>query len=94
MRIKTLVLSMLLAGVALASDVTGKWVAQQPGRDGAARDGKIKGDNISFSIKREFNGNTMVMHYKGKVSGDEIKFSMTREGGDQPAREFTAKRSK
>jgi hypothetical protein len=121
MRIKTVVLSMLLAGVALASDVTGKWVAQQPGRDGAARevtynlkadgdtltgdtgsqngpvaisDGKIKGENISFSIKREFNGNSMVMHYKGKVSGDEIKFSMTREGGDQPAREFTAKRAK
>lgn len=121
MRIKTVVLSMLLAGAALAADVTGKWVAQQPGRDGATRevtynlkadgdkltgdmsgaqgaavaftDGKIKGDDISFTIKREFNGNTMVMNYKGKVSGDEIKFSVMREGADQ-AREFTAKRAK
>ena len=122
MRIKTLVLSMLLAGAALASDVTGKWVAQQPGRDGAAREvtynlkadgdkltgdtgggqggptaitnGKISGDDISFTVKREFNGNSMVTNYKGKVSGDEIKFSMAREGGDQPAREFVAKRAK
>ena len=112
---------MLLAGVALAGDVTGKWVAQQPGRDGATRevtlnfkadgakltgdmtgaqgeptaitDGKIKGDDISFTVKREFNGNSMVMSYKGKVSGDEIKFSMMREGADQ-AREMTAKRAK
>ena len=120
MRIKTLVLSMLLAGAALAADVNGKWVAQQPGRDGTPREvtynfkadgdtltgdtgsqngpvaisnGKIKGDDISFTIKREFNGNTMVQNYKGKVSGDEIKFSMMREGADQ-AREFTAKRAK
>ena len=120
MRIKTLLLSMLLAGAALAGDITGKWVAQQPGRDGTPRevtynfksdgdkltgemvggqgpaapitDGKIKGENVSFTIKREFNGNSMVMTYKGKVSDDEIKFSVMREGGEP--REFTAKRAK
>jgi hypothetical protein len=121
MRIKTIALSMILAGAALAADVTGKWVAQQPGRDGTPREvtynlkadgdaltgdmagaqgaataitnGKIKGEDISFTVKREMNGNTMVMSYKGKVSGDEIKFSVMREGADQ-AREFTAKRAK
>ena len=60
--------------------------------DVAITDGKVKGDDISFTVKREFNGNAMVMIYKGKVSGDEIKFSQTMEGRDQ-AREFTAKRA-
>ena len=60
----------------------------------AISNGKIKGDDISFTIKREFNGNSMVQNYKGKVSGDEIKFTMTREGGDQPPRDFVAKRAK
>ena len=60
--------------------------------DVAITDGKVKGDEISFTVKREFNGNAMVMMYKGKVSGDEIKFSQTTEGRDQ-AREFTAKRA-
>lgn len=57
-------------------------------------DGKIDGDNISFATKVEFNGNSMTMLYTGKVSGDEIKMTMKREGGDQPPREFTAKRAK
>jgi hypothetical protein len=115
-------LAFLLAGISLAADITGKWVASMPGRDGNTREvvynlkadgstltgtttgmggqevelqeGKIDGDNVSFKIKREFNGNTMVMVYKGVVSGDEIKFSQTREGGDRPPREFTAKRAK
>jgi hypothetical protein len=111
----------LLTGFALAADVSGKWVAQMPGRDGGTRevpmtfkadgakltgtvagmggeteitDGKVDGDKISFTVKREFNGNSFVMTYKGVVAGDEIKFSVLREGGDQPAREFSAKRAK
>ena len=122
MRFQSILMSVVFAVSALASDVTGTWKATMQGRkDGAARevvynlkadgdkltgtttgfggneiaisDGKIKGDDISFSTKVEFNGNSMVMLYKGKVSGDEIKFSQTREGADQ-AREFTAKRAK
>lgn len=57
-------------------------------------DGKVEGDNISFKVKMEFGGNSMVMSYKGVVSGDEIKFTQTREGGQGQAREFTAKRAK
>ena len=122
MKALTLVCALLLiAGLAMAADVTGKWVAQVPGRDGNTRevvynlkasggsltgtttgmggqeiqlaDGKIDGDNISFSTKMERNGNTMVMLYKGKVSGDEIKFTQQREGADN-VREFIAKRAK
>lgn len=55
-------------------------------------DGKITGDEISFTQAVEFGGNQMKFLYKGKVSGDEIKFTREREGGQGRAREFTAKR--
>jgi hypothetical protein len=59
----------------------------------AISEGKISGDTISFKVKREFNGNAMIMTYEGTVSGDEIKFKTTREGSDRPPREFVAKKS-
>jgi len=107
--------------LAWAADVSGKWVAQVPGRDGQTRettinlkadgnnltgtisgrqgdnpiaDGKIDGDNISFTVKVNFGGNERKFIYKGKVAGDEIKFTRTVEGMDQGAQEFTAKRAK
>lgn len=55
-------------------------------------DGKVNGDSISFSITREFGGNSIKWTYSGAVAGDEIKFK--REGGQGPAREFVAKRAK
>lgn len=122
MILRSMLLVLALAGAALAADVTGKWTASVPGRDGQARevtytlkadgstltgsipgrggqeapisDGKIDGDTITFKVKREFNGNTMVMNYTGKVEGDTIKFTQTMEGGNMPAREYTAKRAK
>ena len=54
--------------------------------------GKITGDEISFSQTLEFGGNKVVLLYKGKVAGDEIKFTRQREGGEGQAREFVAKR--
>ena len=64
-----------------------------PRGDMEITDGKIDGDNISFTQTMEFNGNTMKFVYKGTVSGDEIKFTRTREGGEGRAQEFTAKRA-
>ena len=67
------------------------------GRQGDApiSDGKIKGDDISFTQSFEAQGgNTIKVIYTGKVSGDEIKMTRKREGSDQPASEFTAKRVK
>jgi len=55
--------------------------------------GKISGDTITFSVVREFNGNSMTMKYTGTVSGDSIKFKVEREGSDRPPMEFTAKRA-
>jgi hypothetical protein len=118
-------LSMLAAGLAMAvaslsaADITGKWTAQVPGRDGQTReqtftlqvdgekltgtvsgmqggaeteikDGTAKGDDIAFSVVRNFQGQDVKILYKGKVSGAEIKFTSQREGGEP--REFTAKR--
>jgi len=116
-----MVVFLLLTAISVfAADVTGKWVAQVPGRNGQIRevtfnlkadgstltgsvttmrgdapisDGKIDGDNISFTQIMEFNGNSMKLIYKGKVSGDEIKFTREREGGEGRVAEFTAKRS-
>jgi hypothetical protein len=62
--------------------------------DTAFTDGKIKGDDISFTVTMSFNGTEVKLLYKGKIAGDEIKFTRTREGGNQPAQEFTAKRVK
>jgi hypothetical protein len=58
-------------------------------------DGKVDGNNVSFTVKREFNGNTMVTKYEGTVSGDEMKLKIVRPGqdGTPMTNEVTAKRS-
>jgi hypothetical protein len=55
-------------------------------------EGKVDGDNISFSVVREFNGNEFRINYKGKVSENEIKFTGEIPGMDQTF-EFSAKKS-
>ena len=58
-------------------------------------DGKVKGDEVSFSVKREFNGNAMVMKYNGKVEGDKITGKIEapgRNGGEPTSRDWTATR--
>lgn len=44
-------------------------------------DGKVDGDNISFSVVREFNGNQFKQNYAGKLDGDTIHFTIKMEGG-------------
>jgi hypothetical protein len=113
-------LAVALVATVEAADVTGKWVAQVPGRDGETRettftfkvegdkltgtmtgrmgevplaDGKVQGDDISFTTTLNFQGNDVKLDYKGKVAGDEIKMTRQRQGGDRTT-EFTAKRAK
>lgn len=57
-------------------------------------DGKVNGDEISFTQTFEAGGNSIKLLYTGKVSGDEMKMTRKREGSDQPGTEFTAKRVK
>jgi len=60
--------------------------------ESAIADGKVDGDQISFSVTRQMRGNDVKMEYTGKVAGDEIKFTVKTEGRDQ-TQEITAKRS-
>ena len=56
-------------------------------------DGKVKGDEISFNIVREMNGNKMTAKYSGKVSGDTIKGKVeTERDGQTQSRDWEAKR--
>ncbi len=55
-------------------------------------DGKVQGDDISFTQNLEFGGNKVTIIYKGKASANEIRFTRQREGGQAPPAEFTAKR--
>jgi len=76
--------------------VTGK--LSSPGRDGTNRDtdiadGKIKGEEISFTVVREFNGNKMTSKYSGKVGADSIKGKIeTERDGQTQSRDWEAKR--
>src|SRR6516165_6554568 len=58
-------------------------------------DGKVDGNNISFTVKREFNGNTMIQKFEGTVDGDQMKLKITRTGqdGTPMTNEVVAKRS-
>jgi hypothetical protein len=64
-----------------------------PRGDAEISEGKIDGDQISFTQTMEFNGNSMKLIYKGMISGDTIKFTRARDGGNQPPQEFIAKRA-
>ena len=117
-------MALVFAFAAAAADLTGKWVAEQPGRNGGPprqvtfvfkadgskltgtmtggggrggaptpieiTDGKVEGDNVSFTVKRETQNGPMETKYKGTISGDELKLKFTMM--DQE-RELTAKRS-
>jgi len=52
--------------------------------------GKVDGDNISFDVNVEMNGNAMTMKYTGTLSGDELKMKRDSQRGPQ---EFVAKRA-
>jgi hypothetical protein len=53
-------------------------------------DGKVDGDNISFTVVREFNGNQITTKYSGKVAGDTI--NLTIEGPRGGPQQVTAKK--
>jgi hypothetical protein len=54
-------------------------------------DGRIDGDNLSFSLTVNVQGNEGKILYKGKVEGDEIKFTVEIPAFQQKL-EYTAKR--
>jgi hypothetical protein len=45
------------------------------------KEGKIDGDNVSFTIVRKFGETEMKILWKGTIAGDEIKFKRETAGG-------------
>ncbi len=76
-------LLVLLAMVASAADVTGKWVAQVPGRQGQTREQifnlKADGDKLTGTVSGAQGQETPIAD--GKISGDTLSFTVTQERG-------------
>jgi hypothetical protein len=53
------------------------------GPAGEIKNGKVDGDNVSFEVTREFNGNSMTIKYSGTVSGSSLKLSVGTARGQR-----------
>jgi len=77
------------------AQLTGK--VSTPGRDGKPTDlpianGKVDGDNISFEVTRQFNGNSVTATYTGSVAGGQITGKIgTVRNGEAQSRDWLAK---
>ena len=60
--------------------LTGETSSERLGKS-IIQDGKIDGDNISFSIKARIQDNEMTLNYSGKVSGNEMTLKVESSGG-------------
>jgi len=81
-------LKLKLDGEKLTGTVSGR------GGETAIAEAKLKGEEISFQVTREFNGNKVTTKYNGKISGDTIKGKMEFErDGQAQTRDWEAKRA-
>ena len=62
--------------------LTGKTTSSMTG-ESTLVDGKVDGNNVSFTITVKFQDNEMKLNYKGKVDGNEIKFTVENPNGGQ-----------
>ena len=69
--------------------LTGAMVVGNDGMEVKISDGKIEGNNVSFSVTLNF-GEAFTLAYKGVLNGAELK--LTSDFGGQPV-EFTLKKS-
>lgn len=71
----------LLVFASMAADVSGKWIAQVPGREGQTREQvfnfKVDGDKLTGTTTG-FQGNEIQIS-DGKVTGDNIAFKVKVE---------------
>src|SRR5262245_16881145 len=68
--------------------LTGETVSSFTGKS-TITDGKVEGDNVSFSITADLQGQSMKITYSGKIAGDQIKLK-SEAGGN--SFEWTAKK--
>jgi hypothetical protein len=76
-------LLLLVALTAAAADISGKWVAQVPGRQGAMQEQtftfKVAGDALTGTISSQ-RGDQEIS--EGKVSGNDVSFAVVRKMQD------------
>ncbi len=58
-------------GAALTGTTTGP-----DGMDVKITDGKLDGNNVSFTVNLDFGGMPFVLNYKGVLAGTQIKFTI------------------
>ena len=92
-RTNTLVLK--LDGDKLTGNVTSPGRGGGPGTPTAITDGKVSGTNITFSVVRDFNGNSITTKYSGALADGSIKGKVESDRGGQPtSRDWEAKLQK
>jgi hypothetical protein len=73
--------------------ITGTYIARA-GQEDPVQNGKLVGDQLTFDVTRDVNGQKMKFAYKGKVEGDTITGKITF-GRDRPTpHDWEAKRAK
>jgi hypothetical protein len=72
--------------------LTGETTSEMMGKS-VINDGKIDGDNITFSITAELQGNQLKMNYSGKITGETIKLSVDLGAAVGQSIDWTLKRS-
>jgi hypothetical protein len=60
--------------------LTGTWVGTS-GKECPIKDGKLKGDAISFAVVDEWEGQPITLLVKGTVSGNEMRLRIDAENG-------------
>jgi hypothetical protein len=88
---------LVVAFAAMAADVTGKWVYEQPGRGGGnptqvTLNLKVDGTTLSGSVVRPGRGGDPMETQisEGKVDGDNISFKITMQmGGNSMTSEYS-----
>jgi hypothetical protein len=60
--------------------LTGAWVGTS-GKDCPIKDGKLKGDAISFAVVDEWQGQPITLLVKGTVSGNEMRLRIDADNG-------------
>jgi hypothetical protein len=72
--------------------VTGETTSSIMGKS-PITDGKIEGDNVTFTITVKFQDNEMKLNYKGKILNDkEIKFTVESPAAGGQVIEWNAKK--
>jgi len=84
------VLKLKLDGDKLAGTITGR-----DGSESAIENGKLNGEEVSFKVTRERDGQKFTLKYSGKLNGDTItgKTEFERDG-ESRSRDWEAKREK